>query len=324
MPKERSAAIDAIRVLGITAVVAGHVWSGELARDLIYTWQVPVFFFLSGYLWSTGRTLASEARNRWRTLGVPYAFWLVVIGTLYMGWLAYNGQLTIEVPLRILAGGEYIGRPLSAFWFMSALFAACILFRLLDRWPLAIVAVGTAGLIAAGLRPDLVAGIPLSIGVAVPALIFMIAGYALKALRDRIPAPTVLAAAALAVAAVLVATGLSAPLDMKRADFGTAGLSVLVAVMISGGLVVLSETLVPKLGAAPGRALIALASCGTMVILTHAVILWVLDTPADGSLLDFALALVLPWAAALVVARTPLSPLLIGAPRQQRVRQATP
>ncbi|MFX7949399.1 hypothetical protein ABTK52_18475, partial [Acinetobacter baumannii] len=63
---------------------------------------------------------------------------------------------------------------------------------------------------------------------------------------------------------------------------------------------------------AVGRTIVALATCGTMVILTHAAILWLLNAPADGSVIDFLLALLVPWLAAFVTARTPLAPVLIG------------
>ena len=74
--RPRSAAIDSLRLLGIVAVVAGHVWSNELARDLLYTWHVPLFFVLSGYLWARDRSMALEVPNRWGTIGLPYTAWL--------------------------------------------------------------------------------------------------------------------------------------------------------------------------------------------------------------------------------------------------------
>ncbi len=312
MLKVRSAAIDAVRVVGIVAVVAGHVWSNGTARELLYTWHVPVFFFLSGYLWAPGRTLGAEFRNRWRTLGRPYLAWLVVIGAVFLGWLALRGQLTPTMPLRLLMGGDYIGRPFSAFWFMSALFAACVIFRALDRWPWLVAGLGACGLVAAAAVPDLIAEIPLSVGISVPALIFMVAGFAFRRVRNRIARLVPLAFGALVLSAVVVALGWSAPLDMKRADFGTPGLSVLVSILICAGLLVLAEALIPMLGIAVGRTIVALATCGTMVILTHAAILWLLNAPADGSVIDFLLALLVPWLAAFVTARTPLAPVLIG------------
>jgi acyltransferase len=87
-----------------------------------------------------------------------------------------------------------------------------------------------------------------------------------------------------------------------------------VAIAISIGLVLLAESVVPRLGERAGRGAIVLAGSGTMVILTHAVVLFALGTPAGGSWPDFAIAVLLPWGAALTIARTPLAPFLIGSP----------
>jgi acyltransferase len=81
--------IDALRIVAIAVVVVAHVWTDNYALRLAsYTWHVPVFFFLSGYLVSPGRPLRRELAARWRTLGVPYIVWLVLITLLVAtaGW----------------------------------------------------------------------------------------------------------------------------------------------------------------------------------------------------------------------------------------------
>jgi acyltransferase len=314
--RARSAALDLIRVVGIVAIVAGHVSGKQGIREALYTWHVPIFFFLSGYLWRDGRTLASEARNRFRTIGLPYLFWLVAISVVFIPWSLYKDSFPLSKMWRILAGGDYIGRPYTAFWFMSALFAASLIFRLLDRWVWALSAIAIVGLLFAYIRPDLVAAVPLALGVAVPALTFMILGRLLQQYRSRFVHPLLVGISLLLASAVLIATRLSAPLDMKVSNFGTPVLSVAVAVAICAGLVLMSETLVSKLGTRLREWVSALAVGGTVVVLTHPVILWLLGTRDEGSVADFALALIIPWVAALVILRTPLAPLLAGSPRQ--------
>lgn len=318
----RSAAIDAVRVLGVTAVVAGHVWTeSETIRALLYTWHVPVFFFLTGYLWTPRRPLPVEAAKRWRTLGLPYVAWLLLIAAVYLPWQHLRGGLTLTELAAPFVGGAYIGRPFSAFWFMGALFAAAIVYRIIQRmplwshWILALIGVALGYLV-----PDALTAVPLGAGIAIPALIFVVAGNHLKQVRSRIASPMILGGSLLAVAIAVVATRVSNPVDLKQSDLGTPILSVAAAIAISAALILLAEGIVPRLGARLGKGLVALASVGTMVILTHAVILWALGTPPAGGWPALAIALVVPWGAALIVARTPLAPFLIGSPKQGSLR----
>lgn len=323
----RNAGVDAVRILGIVAVVVGHVWTDNIVvRDVVYTWHVPVFFFLTGYFWTMGRTLKVEVSKRSRTLAMPYVSWLVLISLAYIPWLFASGLLNVHSLADIVLGGSHLGRPFSAFWFVSALFIVAVVYRLVERlpswcgWVLAI-----ALLSFTYAEPHLVAAVPLSGGVAVSALIFVLLGTAFRTLRSRFRRPTLIAASLLVVSAALIVSGISKPLDMKQANFGTPIVSVAVAVAISVALVLVGETWIPKFGSRVSRIIISLASVGMMVVLTHAVVLWVLGTPPDGSVVALMLALVLPWTVALIVVRTPLAPWLVGteAKRPAHVRTST-
>jgi fucose 4-O-acetylase-like acetyltransferase len=48
---ERSIAVDLVRVAGVIAIVVAHNWDQRLwAHTWFYTWHVPVFFVITGYL----------------------------------------------------------------------------------------------------------------------------------------------------------------------------------------------------------------------------------------------------------------------------------
>lgn len=312
----RSAGVDAIRVLGIVAVVVGHVWTDSaVVRDVVYTWHVPVFFFLSGYFWTRGRPRSRELYSRWRSLGVPYLFWLIAISTVYLLVLWDHDALTFGTAIRPLLGGSYAGRPYSAFWFVSALFVVCLLYRLIEwtpywaQWGLA-----ASTLCLAYVFPGVVAQVPLGAASGAGALVFVLAGGAFRQIRMRIPVPTFIALAGLTIATTLVAAGWSAPLDIKKGDFGTPVLSVVTATCISAALVILGEELVPLLGVAAGRTIIDLSRCGLTVVLTHAGVLWAIQTAPSGSVLALGLALAVPWCAALVLLHTRFAPITLGVP----------
>ena len=68
----RLAGIDVLRVLGIIAVIVGHGWGQvDWVRAAIYSWHVPLFFVLTGYFWSSDRSMSDEARRRGDSLARP-------------------------------------------------------------------------------------------------------------------------------------------------------------------------------------------------------------------------------------------------------------
>ncbi|WP_425863879.1 acyltransferase family protein [Arthrobacter sp. TWP1-1] len=322
--RPRSGAIDAVRVLGIIAVVAGHVFENPVVRMALYSWHVPIFFFLTGYFWTAGRTLAMEFSKRSMTLLIPYVIWLVLIAAPFVASLILKGEFGIGEAMRLVLGGSYVGRPFSAFWFVTALFVATLLFRLLERvqkfyqWVIPVVALAvTYG------YSESVAAIPFSAGVALPCLIFMLAGFTLKGHRELVRRPLMTGATMIFLATLLILTRLSAPLDLKQADFGTPILSVLVAILVSAGLVLVAESLVPRLGLKTNAWATRIALGGFMVILTHSFFIWILNFLALDNWSVFAISTALPWAAALLLLLTPISPLLLGVPTA-KWRRTTP
>ncbi|WP_172894465.1 acyltransferase family protein [Micromonospora purpureochromogenes] len=307
----RSAGIDILRVVGIAAVVVGHVWSDSVTRAAVYTWHVPLFFLLTGYFWTPGRPLGGELRKRWRSLGLPYVTWFVLLFATLAAAEAATGQVADGAFRDALYGGSAAVRPFSAFWFVSVLFLIAVAYRGLERFPAVVTwAVALVGLVVAYLAPGFVTAAPLGLFLVPACLVFVLSGRLLRQLRPQLP--TAAAAAMLAVGVLLVVTGLSTPLDVKAGDFGVPGLGVLTAVLISGGLVCLAEELDSRVGPGSARTIGRLSACGIAVVLSHAGVLWVLHTPPDGGFLDLAAALVLPWAFALVALRTAASPYLLG------------
>lgn len=146
----RSVGIDAVRVLGIAAVIFGHVYTGPVTHQFIYAWHVPLFFVLTGYLWKRGRPLTRELLTRGRTLALPYAGWFVVISVLVTAVAMLSGRETsFDVLFGPAWGGANARGPFGTFWFVSVLFFTAVLFRMLERLPRPVVwliaVVGLAG-----------------------------------------------------------------------------------------------------------------------------------------------------------------------------------
>lgn len=310
----RNRGIDGLRVVGVVAVVVGHVWDGQLSRIALYSWHVPVFFFLSGFLWKSGRTVTDELRGRWLTLGRPYVFWFLVMSALVVWRMAMTSELSLADSLRPLLGGAYAGRPYSAFWFVTALLAAVLMARILQNCAVWIkAAVSLSALMICYVVPGLVAKIPFSLGVAVACLVFIYSGQLARRILDYSRTRWLIWAGVTALGFVPFVWGAARPLDLKQADFGTPGLSVLASVAICAGLLGVFQALYRRAGELVSGATERLAVAGFGVVLSHAGVLFLLNTPPNGWWPDVMLALVLPWGLSLGLAATKLGGWATGA-----------
>ncbi|MET3933366.1 acyltransferase family protein [Arthrobacter sp. OAP107] len=310
----RSGAIDFLRILGIAAVVAGHVgaWSGPVVRETVYTWHVPLFFFLSGYLWSEGRSVVQEMNKRARTLLLPYIVWLVLVGAW---WLSQMDVIHGADLRKLMLGGWYVRGPLAAFWFVTALFFAVVAVRAIQRFPNWLQwTLAVAALVVTMREPDFVARVPLAGGIGVACVVFVLAGREFRRNRQRIRRPLITGLVILCGCAAAILSGWSTHLDLKYAQLGSSVITVLVAIGICASLLLIAEHVIPRLGPRVNNELSTLASCGFMVVLTHAVVLAEMTKLGLAPWLVFAGSLAGPWLLALLILRTGLAPVLLGVP----------
>ncbi|MBK0418347.1 hypothetical protein JD276_04785 [Leucobacter sp. CSA1] len=317
--KERSGAIDAVRLLSVVAIVAGHIWGYDNTAKLLYTWHVPVFFFLSGYLWKPGRAVGAELRSRLRSLGRPYVAWLAILTVCLVAFGIAAGEDVSGDVAAGLYGGAGATQPYTTIWFVSVLFFATLGYRLLERLPgwarWAAILAGTASGYLWG--PEL-AATPLSVASAVPCLVLLAAGAACRSLRSSIARPLLTGIALLAASAALILFDVSAPVDIKAGDYGTPVLSLLCAVAISFALVLVAERVVPA--GRVSRCLTWLALPALAVVFAHPLFF---DVPGP-RVVVFAVAFLVPLAVGLIGLRTPLSPWLTGQERRGADRSLSP
>jgi len=287
-------------------VVFAHVVANPITHQWIYPWHVPIFFFLTGYFWTSGRPLLAEVRTRARTLLVPYAFWMLVA----FAALAAIGLLTLPRILQSLYGGAQVGGIFGAYWFVTALFWVALLARMLERlpgwvsWTVALIGVAVTYFVPLEL-------LPLSIGHAAPALLFVLAGAAAR----RRPVPVWVGVAMVAAACAAIAFLPLAGFDMKSLTLGTPVVGVVVAIAISWGLTVVFERL-----SVPGATFAA--SAGIAVVLVHTLPLSMLHARIPSTLLLLGVVFVGSWGVALLLRPTLLSPLATGMPRYRVPRRA--
>jgi acyltransferase len=182
--------VDNAKAIGIILVVYGHtIQCGTLAKELIYSFHMPLFFFLAGYLVKDSHLrvpLLSFLKNNLRRLIVPYfTFWFLS----YLLWLptralrteAFHSSLSLIDPVVGLFYGIeenlYVN---PALWFFPCLFIARLVFWGLQNRlnPKAlIVAITVAPILGIALHGILPFRLPWGIDSALVALFFYGQGY---------------------------------------------------------------------------------------------------------------------------------------------------
>ena len=313
----RLVGIDAVRVLGVLAILAGHVWyASDTTRLLTYSWHVPAFFVLSGYLWHEARSFRAELSRRWSSIMVPYIVWWFVVCAVYLTWASGQGY-GLKAPLYYVAlaawGGGVAFRPFTAFWFFSAFVVAVLYLRLVqgraEWWAWA---GATAAVLVSYLLTPLAVRSPMAVVQGVACALFILVGMQLRRVRPSLQHPGRTGAVLLLAGAALTTVPGYRPLEIKSADFGTPVLSIVVACLLCAGLILVTERLAAGVGARTTAVVNTLAAGSTVTILLHGVPMLLLGTPRSGGWLDFVIVLVVSVGVALVVARSPLAPWLSG------------
>ncbi len=255
----RIAAIDNAKALGILFVVLGHIVSPSYyVSNLIFAFQVPLFFALSGYLLSSGKLklgAGAFTRHTAARLLLPYVLFGLL---LYVPWFLVFRHFGAGVgvpPLKPLAGILYgLGtdgwlQQSPPLWFLPALFIATLLTYAITKaekrlqWPLAFIFANLG--ILASLSP---VTFPFSSANAMLAVPFMLAGvqWRAKGLPLRPAGSRAIAALALGSIALLTIVAFNGEPDFNAMRFGTYGLALyLPAALLGIMLTVIISAMLP-------------------------------------------------------------------------------
>lgn len=136
MLKERKQFIDFAKGIGIILVVLGHLdTGGQLSREMIYAFHMPLFFILSGIFAKTKSDYKSYLKKSFCTLYIPYLFFTVMDTVIFSALNLLRHQSVsalIKSNLFALIGFDFKvnNRPL---WFLFALFVIRIAYYFIDK-----------------------------------------------------------------------------------------------------------------------------------------------------------------------------------------------
>ncbi len=185
--KNRIAWIDMAKGYGMLAVIIAHICSGPL-HGWIYTFHMPLFFFLSGYVFSNNDKFNVFINKKAQSLLIPYfslGIPMVVFKVLYS---LYQKTFTIDLTVEIIKNFIFQKR-LWTLWYIACLFFLNIIFCFITKFAKnniskAVIVVGMAfiGLLyyRSGGEP-----LPWNIDVCFTAVPFFFGGYILKQYTDK-------------------------------------------------------------------------------------------------------------------------------------------
>lgn len=160
MSPDRSALFDYAKGIGIILVVYGHVARGvfnaglpidtglyALVDTVIYSFHMPLFFFLSGLFFLQSlqkRGYFALMRGKVDSILFPYVLWSLLQGGIEYGLSSYtNGKVGLDEVFALF------WQPRAHFWFLYTLFGMFMLAGLLYRkntlgWTSGMLALGIA------------------------------------------------------------------------------------------------------------------------------------------------------------------------------------
>lgn len=140
---ERIAWIDIAKGLGIIFVVFGHL---NFVTDMnyniirvIYMFHMPLFFFLSGYLYKKNADLKGLVTNKFQQLMIPYftsLFVLAPFSPMFKELYASDDvtlTMIMEVIGKLLFGGCYLFDEIGVLWFLPVMFFTQVAYSILSN-----------------------------------------------------------------------------------------------------------------------------------------------------------------------------------------------
>lgn len=124
--------IDMARGYGILLVIFGHYSSNAQIKSIIYSFHMPLFFFLSGCVFKSTppRSFSSFIKHKLRTMVIPYfVFGLMILPGYMLSVYSTINASDVFHELLILI----VQRRSHVLWFLACLFIVEILFWILHN-----------------------------------------------------------------------------------------------------------------------------------------------------------------------------------------------
>lgn len=236
--------IDVVKGLGIISVVAGHIYQGGV-KDAIFMFHMPLFFFISGYLYTIKDNQKTYFFDKAYHLLVPYVAFLVLLYIPKLMVEALSNGMSVKLLLNPIIGGRALSGELGVFWFVTCLFfSQQVMNWLFNRF--SIQGVGGWMLVFLGLSYVNALLIPAfwlpgNINVIFAACPFFFLGYLARKIDIKRYLWACLLLAGLAM--LLLFAGVKNTYEMKYANYGIPVVTFLSALCVIATIFMLAEAM---------------------------------------------------------------------------------
>lgn len=147
MEKKRLDFLDIAKGIGIILVLYSHSCGFPIFGNAVVAFYMPLFFFVSGYVYREGRTPAENIKRKLKQLLIPYAGYTLLLYAEHILLAVIKHELTWENIIMPLLGALYSRAALYAdmtgdnifflllsngpLWFITAMASGCVIFYLL-------------------------------------------------------------------------------------------------------------------------------------------------------------------------------------------------
>lgn len=235
----RFAHVDTMKAIGIVLVVVGHSPGlNPFIKNVIYSFHMPLFFFVSGLLVSEQKlsmTYRENLSSLWKGLGIPYLFFFLIS---YLYWLPthemaasaarHAGIRWWEPVMGVVIGNGDALFVNVVLWFFTCLFTTSLIFFWARKYFSAtflLVAFNSMGLLFTLTYEPSWQRLPWGLDNAVVALAFYSTGHFLRRYQDAIlektPKSMAMTLALFMVAGVAYVAGINGEVDLNTLLFGS-------------------------------------------------------------------------------------------------------
>ena len=194
--------IDTAKGMAMICIIIGHIGGGNYGKvylSFVYTFNVAVFFLLSGYTLKIEHIISEYVNKKFKRLMLPYFYTccaVMLMDIFNSIFISKDGRiLTItnilvkDIARSFFASGTFtnfadidIGRCIGAIWFFPAMFFALLIIQVVlnmyverwIRWAVVII-IALMGFISSKFI-----WMPFSVQSGMTASVFILAGYYIK------------------------------------------------------------------------------------------------------------------------------------------------
>lgn len=132
--RKREVWVDYAKAIGILLIVFGHLPNSEFVSSFIWTFHVPLFFFISGYLINTEHDAISYSKKIILRLVIPFI--AMYLALELMDAIRYDisyKELGKSIKAMLYGSNAYPGFVRGQMWFFPSIITVSLLFFFLVR-----------------------------------------------------------------------------------------------------------------------------------------------------------------------------------------------